>query len=99
MIRAITTLQIKTDYTNNEAYKEVIREVEVENTARSFNYLTGAQSRRKAATPQNQNLPVGFDPFSTKQELIRGHGNIVAGLGGERPIYSSYQCAYKDLSR
>ena len=51
VIRAITTLQIKTDYTNNEAYKEVIREVEVENTARSFNYLTGAQSRRKAATP------------------------------------------------
>ena len=52
VIRAITSLQIKTDH-NNEAYNEVMKEVDVVNTARSFNYLTGAKSRRGqgASTP------------------------------------------------
>jgi hypothetical protein len=63
IIRAITTLQIKTDY-NNEAYKEVMKEVEIVSSSRSYNFLTGSKSRTQGSnTPQTK---PGYDPFNTK---------------------------------
>ncbi len=57
-----------------------------------INLLTGARSRTAAL-----NTPLGgshngvpkSDPFDFKQQLMRGHGNITAGLGGENKS-SSY---------
>ncbi len=64
-----------------------------------INLLTGARSRMgmfgnsstTSSTPKS-------DPFEFKKLLMRGHGNITGGLGGEAKA-SSYQAAFKDLSR
>jgi hypothetical protein len=67
-----------------------MKEVDVVNTARSINYLTGAKSRGQGTITPSGMRPLDYDPFNTKKELMKGHGNIVAGLGGERPIFSAY---------
>jgi hypothetical protein len=53
-----------------------MKEVDIVNSSRSYNFLTGAKCRSQGTNTPSGFKP-GYDPFNTKQELMRGHGNIV----------------------